>query len=221
MIYKSFFLEFLLIISVFIFSFQQQCIQGQNCPFNQGICVLDTCECTENYHTLIDETLLPNQQIYCNYKKYSQYFPIILEMILPSSGHFLVGKYWMCALKLSLLIIFISSSYYLYNSIKCPEIFMSLFKTIGLSTFIGGEEEDNEDDNDEGDEDGDRPVSNRPHRQRLLSEDISNISDEEKDNIIIKFLFEISGIFFSLLYFLDLFFYKFKVYKDGNDVPFV
>ena len=56
------------IISIFSSIFSQQCIFGKNCPFNQGICLGDTCECLDGYKTLYNPKLTVDQQIYCNYK---------------------------------------------------------------------------------------------------------------------------------------------------------
>ena len=220
MISLSLFLKLLVIILyVFPFSFQQQCIQGENCPYNQGICVSNTCQCNQNYHSLIDETLPAEQQIYCNYRKYSQYIPIILELITPSLGHLLVGNYWIGLIKLSLIIIFVSSSFYLYKKIKIPELFVTLFEAIGVSGLFGGEDKEGDDKKD--DDKGEMRLRSSPNHRfsQEISDDIGD--DYETDNVYLKFVFEISGILLSLLYFLDLLLYKFKVYNDGNGVPFV
>ena len=220
MISLSLFLKLLIItLYVFPFSFQQQCIQGENCPYNQGICVSNTCQCNQNYHSLIDETLPAEQQIYCNYRKYSQYFPIILEFVAPSLGHFLVGNYWKGLIKLSLIIIFVSSSFYLYKRLKIPELFVTLFESIGLSGLFGGGVKEGDDKKD--DDNGALRLRSSPNRP--FSQEISDgvEDDYEEDNVYLKFVFEISGILLPLLYFLDLLLYKFKVYNDGNGVPFV
>ena len=54
---------------------------------------------------------------------------------------------------------------------------------------------------------------------------MENEEEEEKEkeeelDPILENLFNISTGFW-ILYLLDLFFYKFKIYNDGNDVPFV
>jgi hypothetical protein len=92
-----------------------------------------------------------DQQIFCNYKKISQYTPIILEIFLPSFGHFAVGKYWMGLLKLSLLATFLVSSYLLYDDIKMPSLMSALLEKIGIENFlgIGGEDEKGEEEKKE------------------------------------------------------------------------
>ena len=42
-----------------------------------------------------------------------------------------------------------------------------------------------------------------------------------EENKKVKIIFELTGILASLMYFMDLFLYKFKVYTDGNGVSFI
>ena len=107
----------LVFLLLFIFSYEQQCILGKNCPVNQGICVSNICVCNEGYHTLLDKSTPANLHIYCNYKKISQYIPIITEIFLPSLGHFLVGNYWLGILKLSLILTYLLSSYCFFRKV--------------------------------------------------------------------------------------------------------
>ena len=46
----------LVFLLLFIFSYEQQCISGKNCPVNQGMCVSNKCVCNEGYHTLLDKS---------------------------------------------------------------------------------------------------------------------------------------------------------------------
>ena len=249
MIQKCFFFNILLYLILLVFSNGQQCILGNNCPYNQGICVADSCNCYKGYYTLLDETLPVDQQIYCNYKQISQYTPIIIEIILPGFGHLYVGKYWMALIKISLLLTFLFSSYYLYHEFRFPELFTDLFEKIGFSGIISVEKKDEDGENKEGEEEKkeeEEEDNNGKHilrggrnkdkvkyvvkKQYREDEDtkeeklIQNEDDdnkEEKSNKFMKIIFELSGILISLLYFMDLFLYKFGVYNDGNDVPFV
>lgn len=254
---KSSFIKLLLYLSLIILSYEQTCVQGQNCPYNQGVCVQNFCSCNKGYHTLVDQSLPVDQQIFCNYKKISQYTPIILEIFLPSFGHFAVGKYWMGLLKLSLLATFLVSSYLLYDDIKMPSLMSALLEKIGIENFlgIGGEdekgEEEKKEDEEGGEEDNLLEEKKNPLRGRKDAKENSDKytvkeqyhEDEKKDdneteqkeplinkedgeekeeeNTALKFAFEITGVFFSLIYFLDLFMYKFNVYNDGFGVPFV
>ena len=254
MLKKYFFLNILLNISLFIFSNSQQCILGTNCPYNQGICVADSCNCYKGYYTLLDESLPIDQQIYCNYRQISQYTPIIIEIILPGFGHLYVGKYWMALIKISLLLTFLYSSYYLYHEFRFPELFTDLFEKIGFSGIIGvekkedgenkEEEEKKEEEEEEEENNGkvrlrsgpnkkkekfvvrkqfreEGEITDEPENQKKLIEKENDENKEDKLNKFMKIIFELSGIFISLLYFMDLFLYKFGVYNDGNDVPFI
>ena len=42
-------------LSLLSFAFSQQCIQGTNCPLNQGICNGNTCECLEGFQTFYNK----------------------------------------------------------------------------------------------------------------------------------------------------------------------
>ena len=181
----------LVFLLLFIFSYEQQCIFGKNCPVNQGMCVSNICVCNEGYHTLLDESTPVNLHIYCNYKKISQYTPIVTEIFLPSFGHFIVGNYWLGLLKLSLIITYVLSSYYLYEKVDLPALFKQLFEKIGISIFLG------------------IPIGGLRSRQDI------------RRPLFVKQIFLVSGVLISLMYFVDLFFYKFGVYTDGNGVPFV
>ena len=191
LLFKLSFKKILIYLSLIILTYeQQQCIFGKNCPVNQGLCVSDMCICSEGYHTLLAENTPIDQQIFCNYKKISQYTPIIFEIFLPSIGHFIVGNYWLGIIKLSLLLAYVISSYKLYGKVSLPHILKVLFEKIGLGIFLGN-----------------------PGKIRN-----DNLETIEK---IFKTIFCISSTFFSLMFFVDLFCYKFGVYTDGNGVPFV
>ena len=61
-------MKLILYLSLVIFSYEQQYVQGQNCPYNQGECISGYCRCNNNYYTLLDTTLSGEQQIYYNYQ---------------------------------------------------------------------------------------------------------------------------------------------------------
>ena len=72
--------------------------------------------------------------------------------------------------------------------------------------------------------DGD-DIFNPEIEQALIEKEVENEEEEENEekkeiDPILDNIFNISSAFW-ILYLLDLFFYKFKVYNDGNDVPFV
>ena len=184
---KFSFKKLLICLSLIILSYQQQCISGKNCPFEQGQCIADKCVCNTGYQTLLVQST-PDQQIYCNYKQISQYTPIILEIFLPSVGHFTVGNYWLGLIKISLLLAYVISSYIGFGKLEPPELWLTLMKKIGIAGFLG--------------------ISSN-----------ENVRGNASKIIIITF--DISGILISLMYFADLFCYKFGVYTDGYGFPFV
>ena len=275
---KSICLKILLFLSFFLFSYGQapQCILGKNCPFNQGTCSTPNfCKCNEGFETLIDETLLPGQQVYCNYEQMSQYTPIILEIFLPSIGHFVVGNYWIGTAKFILLVTFILSSFSLYDELRVPSLMKYLYEKFEIAKFLNIEEEEKGDDDKEDDNKEEKTLlrgRNSKDRKNISNEDDeNNIAKEndddendsykiayqaydeeeetpdqeeelisksdkkkqkekakkkkdkknEKDHKFIKLIFDLTGSFGSLVYFMDIFLYKFKIYTDGNGIAFV
>ena len=53
------------------------------------------------------------------------------------------------------------------------------------------------------------------------SKDSRSKDDTKVENIPIKNIFELSSLVFSIMYFADLFFFKFKIYTDGYGIPFI
>ena len=124
-------LKILLFLSLLWLSYQQQqCIYGQNCPYDRGVCMEDFyCKCNEGFYSLIDKTLPPNQpQTYCNYEQISHYQPLILEFVL--LGHFSVGHYWIGAFKVFLFLIYTSLTIYLKGEFELPKLFTFLFEKV-------------------------------------------------------------------------------------------
>ena len=114
---------------------QEQCINGQNCPYDRGICIADYCKCNEGYYTFKDKTLpLGYPQTYCNYEQISHYQPLILEFLL--LGHFSVGHYWLGTFKVLLLVTFLAITYYLYGKFELPSLFFYLAEKIGFEVFL-------------------------------------------------------------------------------------
>ena len=191
----------ILLTSLFSLVIDQQCIFGKNCPYNQGFCIDTKCECIEGYWSLMDKSLLPEQQTFCNYKQTSLYIPLFLEFILPSLGHFYVGKYWFGLIKLFLLVLSFSTGAYLYGDIQVPS-----FITILKNQFVS-----------------DQPIFERKNMKEVLRGNKKTITLEDEISIgqkIIIVIFNICFYPFWILWASDLYFYFFKVYKDGNGVPF-
>ena len=184
-------MKLLLILSLFSFALSQQCVVGSNCPYNQGMCVADTCECLDGYKTFFYPALPPERQIYCNYKQISHFYPLILEFFLPGIGHIYVGKYWFGIIKLCLAIIFASSCYYIYEEIKVPGYIEALKRAILNKLFDG---------------DDDKP---RRGKDGITLLDIA------------QFLFNITFHPFWILWAFDLYMYFTKSYNDGNGIALI
>ena len=105
-------------------------ILGKNCPYNQGICAGNTCECLDGYKNFFDPKLSQPEQIFCNYKQKQHFIALVLELVLPSFGHFYVGKYWFGLLKLFLCVSAVSTSIYLYKEMKIPTYVEAIGKAI-------------------------------------------------------------------------------------------
>ena len=120
-----------LIISLFALTISQQCIEGKNCPLNQGICVGGTCQCLNGYKTLFNNALSLEQQIFCNYQQINHFIPLALELIPGIGlGHFYIGRYWLGIIKLCLAITFICSIKYIHNELKLPSYYITIRRTI-------------------------------------------------------------------------------------------
>ena len=151
------------------FSFEQQCVLGGNCPFNQGECVGTACNCLNGFYSLLDPQKPAEQQIYCNYEQINVYAPLIMELFLPSFGHFYVGNYLLGTAKISIILVYLITSYYLYNTFKIPKYIKYAFNRFGpfILSFIGvklGEEEDQN-------EGGEKIKLRAANNNQLLNED--------------------------------------------------
>ena len=139
---------FLLIIFFYLFYLisSQNCNPRTNCRRRNGRCINDICECNYGFATF----LKPNskQIIYCNYEQIDNWVPFILEIFLPSTGHFYVGNFILGFSKFGLLLIpFITLSIGLcfiipISDLFCKDVngFCQLSFTIGIGIcFIFGE----------------------------------------------------------------------------------
>ena len=128
-----------LLIPLFSLVISQQCIAGQNCPLNQGICSGETCQCLEGYRTFIDKSLPLEQQTYCNYKQVNHFIPLVLEFFPAIGlGHFYAGKYIQGFIKLILAVTWIWAMFYLHKELNIPD-FVESFGKIIFNKAIGEE----------------------------------------------------------------------------------
>ena len=71
-----------------------------NCPSPNGKCHQNKCTCNYGYQNF---NLNQSNIKYCSYEQTNKYLPFILELLLPSIGHFYIGKIYLGILKLILL----------------------------------------------------------------------------------------------------------------------
>ena len=95
-----------IIFFIIINSIKAICIQGKNCPINQGFCSEGQCICLYGYATF-SKSENPNNITYCNYSQVNRVIPLILEIIFPSFGIFFIGRLIHGFIKLCLVIIII------------------------------------------------------------------------------------------------------------------
>ena len=194
--------KIILFTTLFSLVIDQQCIFGQNCPYNRGFCIDTRCECIEGYWSLMDKSLPPEKQIYCNYEQTNLYFPLFLEFVLPSLGHLYVGKYFFAIIKLFFFVTSFGTGFYLYGDLQIPGLVTAL-----INQFI-------------------------PEKKLLEREDMKKVLFKQNkktytldDDIsigkkIILVIFNCTFIIFWIFWAADIYFYYFKIYKDGNGVPF-
>lgn len=118
----------LIVFSCLIDSLSGQCIQGQNCPNGQGFCMGTNCMCKGDFETVLDESLPLDQQIYCNYEKTSKFTVLMLELLVPSFGHFYSGNYFKGILKFLIVVSFIFFSLVHNGSLKMPGFVVAILK---------------------------------------------------------------------------------------------
>ena len=80
------------------------CIQGENCPINQGFCSEGQCICLYGFVTF-SKFENPNNITYCNYHQVNRIAPLVIEIFFPSIGLFFIGRLIHGFIKLSLIII--------------------------------------------------------------------------------------------------------------------
>ena len=193
--------KIILFTTLFSLVIDQQCIFGQNCPYNKGFCVDTRCECIDGFWSLMDKSLPPEQQTFCNYEQISLYIPLFLEFILPSLGHFYVGKYFFAIIKLLLFGMSCGAGAYLYGAVQIPN-FINALKNQFISEQNLFERKDM------------KEVFKANKKTYTLDDEIS-IGTK-----IIVVIFNCSFYPFWIFWAADLYFYFFKVYKDGNGIPF-
>ena len=183
------------------------CKRGINCPIGKGFCQNGNCICKNDYYTLIS----PNQKIiYCSYEKINRFYPLLLELFLPSIGHFYVGKYYFGIIKLSLIVIPLICFIYGYFLYK---------KHI---------EENNQIENNKVGTTEEKFFSRADNEQidNKHGEDELHVANREKHKlnyiayfpVLVTF---ICAIIFFPMHIFDLFCYFLGYYNDGYGVPLI
>ena len=72
-----------------------------NCPSPNGKCHQNKCICNFGYQNF---NLNQSNIKYCSYQQINKFIPFILEIVLPSTGHFYIGKTYLGLLKLILIL---------------------------------------------------------------------------------------------------------------------
>ena len=199
-----------ILINAFIFIYllyyiKCNCLQGINCPNDKGKCINGICVCINDYYTLTDNNSQINRNnSFCEYKKINRIYPLIIELFFPSFGHFYVGKYYMGFIKLALIItpiICFAYGYYVYKNNK---------------------EENNSNDIDN--EQNFLSARGEVEIQPSGVESELHVANKVKQKVSYKMYFPVAVTFLcSLVFFpwhiMDLIFYFFGFYYDGNGVP--
>lgn len=82
-----------------------------NCPYPNGICENNECECNSNYVTLYtidsnNNTVYNTDKHLCDYKKKSQIKAFLLELFFPFGiGHYYINNYLLGTIKLLLFLL--------------------------------------------------------------------------------------------------------------------
>ena len=132
--------------NLFIFSFiiisiiksSYSLCNKSNCPESRGICSGGTCICKDNYIT-VNNALVNNKGIYCNYPVKSRLAAVLLEFFFPFGvGHFYSGNTLLAIIKLALFIILLSMccSILCCVSAKMVSICSSIIVFIVIITLI-------------------------------------------------------------------------------------
>ena len=197
---KEFIIKICLLILCF-YSIKCQCIQGGNCPNDRGFCKAGECICINNFWTLknYQSTTL---NTFCNYQRHNHYKLLIFEFFIPTSGHFIAGKYYLALFKLILLIIPILSciiGFCFYYSAEGYQRAKS--KKVDMTRENGEPVEYNEEN------DNNLHVANREEKNVDLSTYLP---------VLITFG---SLALFIIMHIIDFICYLFCFYNDGYGVP--
>ena len=104
MIFRKNYIWYLIIFFICINYIKSLCIQGENCPINQGFCSEGQCICLYGFVTF-SKFENPNNITYCNYHQVNRIAPLVIEIFFPAIGLFFIGRLIHGFIKLCLIII--------------------------------------------------------------------------------------------------------------------
>ena len=104
MIFRKNYIWYLIIFFICVGCVKSLCIQGENCPINQGFCSEGQCICLYGFVTF-SKFENPNNITYCNYHQVNRIAPLVIEIFFPAIGLFFIGRLIHGFIKLSLIII--------------------------------------------------------------------------------------------------------------------
>ena len=191
---KSIYIK-IFIILFFFHTINSQCIQGNNCPNNQGFCKAEECICINNFWTLKnnDQT---TPIVYCNYKKKNHFLLLISEFFIPSLGHFLAGKYYLAIIKLTLLLVIPILSF--------------------LIGFVFYYEEGNHHGGPRGNGNSLENNEDNEHHLHVANREERGVDLSVKMPVLISM---VSWGFCAGMHIIDIIFYFFCIYEDGYGAP--
>ena len=193
---------FILIFSLISYT-NNICIEGQNCPFGQGFCLTNKCQCFNEYWSVINEAE-QTSPIYCNYKKYNRFYILIIEFFLPCIGHLIAGKYYFFIIKFLLLfcpIIYFVIGFFFYRKDDDGDY------NKNINNWEPSREDILQNNNDENSLDEALHKANREYK------DVNKLSQIP---LMLSFFCLIAFLFMHLI---DLICYSFGVYYDGKGAP--
>ena len=91
MIFRKNYIWYLIIFFICVGYVKSLCIQGENCPINQGFCSEGQCICLYGFVTF-SKFENPNNITYCNYHQVNRIAPLVIEIFFPSIGLFFIGR---------------------------------------------------------------------------------------------------------------------------------
>ena len=104
-------LVFIILITLSLIKSTYSICNVINCPPLRGFCQGNKCVCENNYIT-VNNNIIHNQGIFCNYAKKSKLVAFMLEFFFPFGvGHFYSGKTLLAAIKLCLFLFLMCMCY--------------------------------------------------------------------------------------------------------------